>query len=403
MSGPDWVASVFLLGQSGSFPLLLPALFAGLFTAWVMLSQIPALILCATDEQSCLMTAPGQVLVRSGQSLEAIRLVGQGNLIGLFVLALFLPVAAPFLSVVHRLLAPHFGWIVWSAVLFLIMSERPRSAPTALPRRTHFMYTMTPVIAGLATLVLSGLLGLLLYYRSPLPLTASFLNFVPAVIGLFSVPGLLIQVFMSEHPKGSGEAGSSVAPPQERDQADFLHATACGAFAGIITALIPALTGALGALLTQLLTGAQNKRTQLAAQGATRMLHYGAGILLIFMSGTPRMRSSSAALLRTFYDPTPGQVWLIAGVILTSAMMAWVLLPIAAKALLQLITRHGTRPVSLFALAGILFFVVSITSWPGLLILLTASGIGLIPPLFQARPIMAIGVVLVPTAIMLKG
>ena len=408
MSGPDWLAALFLLTQTDTSLFLMPALFAGLLTAWFIISPIPAILLSATDEQSCLMTAPGQTLVREGQGLEAIKLVGAGSMIGLLMLALLLPLAAPFLTTLHRTLAPHLNWILWSAVLFLALGERPRSAPTALSNWNRITYTMAPVLAGLATLLLSGLLGLILFHRSPLPLTVSFMNFIPAIIGLFSAPGLLMHVCAPICPRGSaGTPHPTKTQEMTQDAArrpcrvvlgEFFHATACGTLSGMITALIPALTGSVGALLTQHLVGTRNPRTQLVAQGITRMLYYGAGLLLLFLPGTPRIRSSSAALLRTFYEPIPAQVWLMATVITFSAISAWLILPVCAKGLMQMIERHGTRLPSVLALSGILVFVVVTTSLPGLLILLTATGIGMLPVLFQARPIQGIGLVLIPLA-----
>jgi TctA family transporter len=85
-------------------------------------------------------------------------------------------------------------------------------------------------------------------------------------------------------------------------------------------------------------------------------------------------------------------------VITLSAVMAWLILPVCAKGVLRMIESRGTRSPALIALSGILIFVVGTTSWPGLLILLTATGIGMLPVLFQARPIQGIGVVLIPLA-----
>jgi len=84
--------------------------------------------------------------------------------------------------------------MLWSGVFFLALSERPRSAPTALSPRTHFIHALAPVFAGLITLFFSGLLGLILFYRPPPFATSPLSNFSPAIIGLFLIPGLLIHL-----------------------------------------------------------------------------------------------------------------------------------------------------------------------------------------------------------------
>jgi len=399
VSGPDWLAAIFLWLPVDTAPFLVPALFVGLLTAWVMISPIAAILLSAGDEQSCLMIAPSQALVRAGHGLDAIQLVGVGSLIGLFLLATLLPLAAPFLATLHHALAPHLGWMLWCAVLFLALGERPRSAPTALSTWDHITYTMTPVLAGLTTLLFSGLLGLMLFYRSPIPLTSSIMNFIPAIMGLFTVPGLLMHVGAPIFPHHSDELRvNRVTTVPHNQEVHLFHAITCGTLSGMITALIPALTGSMSALWTQYLVGPRNARTHLVAQGINRMLYYGAGLILLFLPGAPRMRSSSAALLQTFYEPTPAQAWMMAAVITLSALTAWFLLPVCAKSLLGMIARHGTRPMALAALFGILTFVGCTTSWPGLLILLTATGIGMLPVLFQASSIQGMGVVLIPLA-----
>ena len=410
MSGPDWLAALFLFIQTDMHPFLLPALFAGFFTAWIILSPIPAILLSAADEQSCLMIAPGQRLVQKGEGLEAIRLTRIGSLIGLFILAGLLPLASPIIPTIHRILAPHLGWMLWCSVAFLALSERPRSAPTALSPWNQFIYTMTPVVSGLTVLVFSGLLGLILFYQSPIALNASFINFIPAIIGIFAVPGLIIHVFM---PTQDGSAGTP-RPTQEQKIPEgrmkrpfraglseirfYFEATACGALSGMITALIPALTGTMSGVLTQTLAGTRNARKQLVAQGVTRMLYYGSGLLLIFLPGTPRMRSSSAALLCSFYEPSSTQFQLMLAVIAFSAIMAWFLSAVLSKGLINLIARHGTRPPSVLALSGILVFVGITTSWPGLLVLLTGTGIGMLSVMFESRLVQGIGVVLIPLA-----
>lgn len=402
MSGPDWLAVLFLLDATGHTGLIIPALFVALIPAWIMISPIPAILLSASDEQTCLLNSQASGLVHSGRALEAVRLTGYGGLIGLALLALALPLATPFLATTHRLLAPHLGWILWSAILFIALSERPRSAPTALSRRENLLYTQAPVWAGLATLILSGGLGLLLFTHTHLTLAVSVMTFVPALIGLFGAPGLLMHLATPCRPRMAGEPPWEPAPsPSAPHGIDFIPAIASGAVSGMMTTLLPALSGGFGSLLTHHLSRTRSAQTQLVAQGITRMMHGAAGLMLLYLPGTPRIRNSSAALLRTFHETDPSQRWLMAGIIISGAIAAWLILPCCTKALLRLMTRYGTRPLACAGLTGIVGFTALTTGGPGLLILLTASGIGLLPRLFQGRPVAGLGVILVPMAVAL--
>ena len=72
-------------------------------------------------------------------------------------------------------------------------------------------------------------------------------------------------------------------------------------------------------------------------------------------------------------------------------------------ALLRLLDRYGYRRVSLAALALLVALVAGLGGMAGLGILLVATGIGLIPPLFGARRLNALGVVLLPMACAMSG
>ncbi|MEI6564478.1 MAG: hypothetical protein WCO42_09270 [bacterium] len=176
------------------------------------------------------------------------------------------------IAALHRAMTPHYGWILWSVLAFLVLDEFPRPAATALSPWRRFTHSITPIVAAVATVSFSGLLGLILYTRSPLPMTSSIVTFTPALIGLFVVPSLLLLIVFPSTPNGN-----------------------------------------------------------------------------------------------------------------------------------NLIARYGSRPPAITVLSIILVAVLATTGWAGLLILLTSTGIGLIPVLFQSRIIHGIGLILIPLAGSLSG
>ena len=95
-----------------------------------------------------------------------------------------------------------------------------------------------------------------------------------------------------------------------------------------------------------------------------------------------------------------GYKWVLmsAAMLGVGAGLACLVLPAVLHGLGRLI-RHGGEPLvsGVFAL-GLILAVGLITHGPGLLVLATATAIGLIAPLFHARPIHGAGLILIPLA-----
>ena len=125
--------------------------------------------------------------------MYATLLVGTGSLAGLIITVLLAGSCAPLiLGPLSRAFTPHMHWILWSVIVFLILSEWPKTATHARQGGwcTLAVGLSTPA-AGLLTFLLSGLLGFILRYRTPVNTAISFQNLGPAFIGLFAVPWLL--------------------------------------------------------------------------------------------------------------------------------------------------------------------------------------------------------------------
>jgi putative membrane protein len=92
----------------------------------------------------------------------------------------------------------------------------------------------------------------------------------------------------------------------------------------------------------------------------------------------------------------------LAGVAWAGAAAALLARPLT-RHVLGAVERHGQRRVSWFALGVIVALVAGMTGWRGMSVALVAAGIGLIPPLFGARRMNCLGVILLPIACNLSG
>ena len=78
----------------------------------------------------------------------------------------------------------------------MLMSEWPKAGDRGPTNWARFRAAWSQLGAGLLTFFLSGLLGLILMYRNFVPVSAAFVNLLPAFIGLFAIPMVLTNLIM---------------------------------------------------------------------------------------------------------------------------------------------------------------------------------------------------------------
>ncbi len=101
------------------------------------------------------------------------------------------PVASRLFPTLRVILQQHLHWILWTVIAFMVLSEWPKGSDRAPAGWQRWWDGWRNLAAGLATFLLSGLLGFVLMYRSLLPVYAAYQNLLPAFVGLFAVPWVL--------------------------------------------------------------------------------------------------------------------------------------------------------------------------------------------------------------------
>ena len=393
---------VLLMAAAGHAapPEILVAVATALISAYSVVSTVPAVLLAAPDESAFFTVLPGQKMLMQGRGYEAVMLTGMGSLLGLYTLIVLLaPVASRLLPAARRTLQPHFHWILWCVIAFMLLSEWPKGGRLGYSRWRRLLDAWKSPGMGLLVFVLSGLLGFLLFYRSPLPASSAFQNLMPAFVGLFTVPGLLLNMI------------TAVRPPQQRETrpcgrfvAPLLEGSLAGALGGGFAAFIPAVTGGVGGMLAGHALAIRNDRAFLASQGAARAVYYVGGLLLLFVPDLHMTRGGAAWLLRPHFVPYSREHMLLflaaAGI---AGSIACLTMPGLARLTVRLAERAGYQLVSGAALVCAVTIVIVMTGPAGLLVLVGATAIGLLPPLFGTRRMNALGVILLPLACNMSG
>jgi len=386
-------------------PQSIAMLFVGMITGYAVLNTIPTVFLSAPDESTLFMLRPGQKFLLQGRGYEAALLSGVGGLSGIAVLLLLTPFASSILTPFRAVLHPHLHWILWALIAYLLLSEWPKGSQRAPAGWRRCWDGWRNLVAGLLAFVLSGVLGLILLYRTPVPVDATSQNLLPAFVGLFAVPSILHNlVSRVELPEQRGIPDLGVTP------ALVLQGALSGAAGGLFAAFFPVVTAGIGGLLAAHATAQRDDRVFLVSQGASKVLYYVGALLLFFVPGLHLTRGGMAWILAPVWDPVEVLgpdvspfYYRAAAAALVSGVLAFFLLLGMARLAARFVTRVDYRWINLGTLILLLLFVVGWTGWGGLLICAAAVGIGLIPVLWGARRSNCMGVLLLPLAINMVG
>jgi putative membrane protein len=374
-------------------------LLLGMVTGYAVLSVIPSIYLAAPDETSAFIVLPGQKWLLERRGYEAAILTGVGSLCGVIVLVVLSPFLTEVARVLRIVLTPHFGWILAAISLFMLMSEWPRAGDRGPTNWARFRAAWSQLGAGLLTFFLSGLLGIILLYRSFLPVSAAFANLLPAFIGLFAIPTVLTNLIMGTRVPPQHISTSLDVPPSL-----LLRGAFAGSLGGLFAAFFPVVTGSIGSFLAGHATAQRDERSFLVSQGVSKLVYYAGGFLLFFLPGLQLARGGLASMVSTIYTPgTPQMYYVAVAALAVSGAVSFLLLIPYARFAVRFLTRLDYRTVNIGTLIVIVALLLITTGLSGLLIAIPATAIGMIPSLFGSRRMNCLGVLLVPITLNMAG
>jgi putative membrane protein len=395
------VIALHLCGVGGSVsPDTLVSFAAGMIVGYSMLNTVPSVLLAAPDESAIFTVLPGQKYLMRGHGYEGAMITAAGGLAGLFLVVFGIGLLGPkLLPLAKAVLHPHYHWILWAVIAFMLMSEWPMEGRLGQAGLAKFRAAWGSLGVGLLTFLMSGFLGFILFYRSPISIDVSFQNLMPAFAGLFTIPSLLLNIV------------SNVKMPKQRrtfskdlDAAVLLKGAFAGGLGGGFAAFFPAITGGVGGLLAGHATAWRDDRIFLVSQGTSKLVYYVGGFLLLFVPGLNMTRGGGAWMLRGLYQPHTNHDYYIALAALAFAgAISFLLVSPLARGSMAIISKVGYRRISCVALAAIVALVGGLTGLMGVLVMLVATGIGLLPVLYGARRMNCLGIILLPVACNMSG
>ena len=397
------VAGLLILSAGALSSVLQPdqlaMLLLGMVVGYAMISAVPSIFLAAPDESSAFIVLPGQKWLLERRGYEAAILTGVGSLCGLVAIVVISPIAGEAARVLQIVVAPHLGWILAAIIVFMLMSEWPKSGDRGPSGWARFRGAWIGLGAGLLTFLLSGLLGFIIMYRSVVPTEIAFQNLLPAFIGLFAIPMVLTNLIM-----GMKVPPQHIARSIDVTPALLLRGAFAGTLGGMFAAFFPVVTGGIGGFLAGHATAQRDDRSFIVSQGASKFVYYVGGFLLFFLPGLHLARGGLAQMTATIYTPDTPQLYFTAvAALAVSGAVAFGLLIVFSRLAIKLVERIDYRTISIVTLMLLIGLIFLTTGVGGLLIALPATAIGLIPTLFGSRRMNCLGVLLLPITLNMAG
>lgn len=357
-------ASSVLIGMFGVQGLT--AFLVAAAVSHTFLSFIPSVFLGAPETGTALSVLPGHRLLLQGRGREAVCLTVAGG-IGVMVLGVAaLPVLFWFIPAAYGLMKVYMPWVLLGVMGVMVASERRR-------------------LPAVLVLGMSGLLGLFVLDLSVMP---SSVALFPLLTGLFGTSTLLISIV----------SGMRVPEQLERAGLEFrtvLWGSVKGFFSGLFVGLLPGIGAAQAGVLVQEATRRRNEKEFLVALGGINTVAAVFSLLALYFISKPR---SGVAVAVSELTSSLGfmDMLLLVSVALLAAGLAGILTIKMTGWFSGFVRRVDYQKLS-WGVTVFLVILTAVMSGPfGLLVLFTATAIGLSAPLMNVRRSHCMGCLMIP-------
>lgn len=380
-------------------PFLMVALLIGMMVGYAVLFTIPTVYLAVPDDSTMFIILPAQKYLRQGRGHEAVVITGIGSLAALFVVALLLPLLLTQLVVLRDIFVDHAFWIIGAIIVFILMTEWPKDFGTGRTKLQRLKDGWSTLAAGYLTFFLASMLGIIVFYRTIIPVENAFQNLMPVFIGLFAAPMVILNIIADFRiPR------QHIAKSYDLGKTELVRGSAAGCAGGFLGAFTPAVTPGPASLIAGHATAARDDRIFLLSQGAARVLYYVGALVIFFLPLLHKRKGGLCININLFFIPETTEQFLVVGALIAiCGALAFILLIYYSRLFSKYLPRYNYKTISWIVLFIIIAIVFVMTSWQGLIVFAVSTAIGLVPNLFYTRRINLLAVLLVPIWLNMAG
>ena len=333
------------------------------------LDFIPSVYVGAPEESTAMAVLPGHKMLLKGKGYNAVKITVIGSFGGLLLTVLLTPVFLTYFDAIYNFLNPHIAIILLLIISYMLLKDRNRKWNILL-------------------FALSGGLGLLVLNMPTLkePL-------LPMFSGLFGFSGLVESLRQKVN-----------IPPQTIEDIPVSKKTAAkavlaGTIAGSAAGFFPGLGPAQVAVLSSQFLHNLGDKGFLMLVGSIGTVNFAVSLATLAVLAKAR---NGAIIVVSQLLPDISQLLLIfIAVLLMSGGIATILTLTTAKYFSRMITKVNYQKLVMGVMAFVLLLVFLFSGWLGLIVLATATTIGMIAPLKGVPRNHLMGCLIVPVLLQL--
>ncbi|HDM67223.1 MAG TPA: hypothetical protein ENG62_02420 [Thermoplasmatales archaeon] len=359
---------------------------------------IPTTFLGAPDEDTALSVLPAHSLLLEGNGFEAIALSAMGSYGAiLFCFIILYPIrfiiGAPLC--LYETLHSIMGFVLIAITILMIATEKGR---VNIKDDNGVLPSILGILFATLLFFISGVFGLIILdfpVESPIGFSSPVL--LPALTGLFGLPTLLTSLAT----KPSLPTQTLSTPSLDGEERNSLLSVITGSLAGILVAIIPGITSATGTIIAMNLRGESDKRQTIITLSAvnTACAFFVIVALFVILKG----RSGAALAIQQLISveewssvSIPLNLLYLLIALLFSGTLSYFSTLLFGRVFAKSFNKLPYQTLVGLTIVMITLLVFLFTGFNGLLIMLVATFIGLLPILWGVRRSHCMGVLLLP-------
>ncbi|MFW6450589.1 MAG: tripartite tricarboxylate transporter permease [Nanoarchaeota archaeon] len=347
-------------------PIALAVFIIAMSVTHTFLDSIPSIFLGAPESDTALGVLPGHRYLLKGQGMMAVKLTLIGSF-GAVILSVFLfPLFLPIVKYGYPIIQDYIAYLLIATVMFMVLRDRKK-------------------FWAIIVFFLSGAMGLIVLN------TPMFSNpLFPMLSGLFGISTLLISLNESQ-----------AIPKQKHEQriklrkTTTLKALLSGQFSGFLTAVLPGLGAATAAVISMQITRKLGDNGFMVLMGSINTVNFILSIATLYILDKAR-NGSIIAVKELVPQTTTSTIIIFLSAALIAGCAGVFLVLKLGKFLSEKITKINYSLLIIFVISFITLLVFLLSGIYGMLILVTATAIGIIPAITKITRTHGMGCLILP-------